>query len=53
MLYTKQILEQKREYHLIVCGGGFSGFAAALAAGLTVIVTGPLGVGVVLGIGVI
>ena len=32
MLYTKNIKEEKTMYDLIVCGGGTSGFAAALAA---------------------
>ena len=32
MLYTKNIRQEEKEYDLIVCGGGVSGFATALAA---------------------
>ena len=32
MLYTKKIKNEEKAYDLIVCGGGVSGFAAALAA---------------------
>lgn len=32
MLYSKHIKEESIVYDLIVCGGGVSGFSAALAA---------------------
>ena len=32
MLYSKNIKQEEKEYDLIVCGAGMSGFGAALAA---------------------